>query len=294
MKLHPDYENEKERPVKKFGMGSWEGFTEIDSKLTGQWVIPKDAGGTIIHDGLEYVEQAVQHDASGQRFGVVGENRSPINLDTSEVISDKTILMYDYNKIDPTLQEKFKHVYEKAGKLPNQEEPKVTVKNGVEDIDGGTAEEVTNRTTNKKDEAKTVERIERAEKGSERVASNADNKDTYTTGTLAKDTVEDMSDREKLSRKRFSRWSSVGKAGGAIGIGAFALASLVDTNENLSDKRELARRQESQERDFQKKQTQQRREQAKEGYGYTTPNDLVAQMWNDRIGHYKMGNAKYQ
>lgn len=98
----------------------------------------------------------------------------------------------------------------------------------------------------------------------------------------------------QASEKRIKGWATKSKVTGLVGLGAFALASVMDTSEALNEKKDVSRMTEEQERNLAKKQKQEEKNQSQYAYGHLNAGDIVGEMWNNRLGHHKMGNAKFQ
>src|SRR5690606_34392387 len=100
-------------------------------------------------------------------------------------------------------------------------------------------------------------------------------------------------DKEKKTNK-MNRWLGRTQAGALLGLGAFALASAIDTNNRLSQQREAERMVNQQERNLTRQMNAERQKQREQSYGYVDFGNIVHEMWNERIGHHKMGNAKFE
>jgi len=94
--------------------------------------------------------------------------------------------------------------------------------------------------------------------------------------------------------KKAKKLLSAGKAAGMIGLGAFAVASILDTWDELHQDVRVERQKAIQERNLTRQMNREKRELAKQGYGNIDLGSIVLDMWEERIGHYKMGNAKFQ
>jgi hypothetical protein len=120
--------------------------------------------------------------------------------------------------------------------------------------------------------------------------SNAKN---VSTGDLAQVTNE--IDVDKMVAKAKGR---AGKVGWAVaGIGAFIGAtSLIGVSHKLERNREVARMQNDAEYALYKKEKEEGKTMSQMfGYNKHQPmGQLVMDMWDDRMGHHKMGNSKFQ
>jgi hypothetical protein len=81
---------------------------------------------------------------------------------------------------------------------------------------------------------------------------------------------------------------------GAIGIAAIGVASLVDVGSKLADDRKASEQRNQQEQELIQRQNREKQKQGKMGYGYVDYGQVVLQQYQKRIGHYAMGNAKFQ
>ena len=109
----------------------------------------------------------------------------------------------------------------------------------------------------------------------------------------SKITASDVStnDVKKASIKKFHGRA---KAVGAASIGLFALASVVDTQNNLADKRREGKMVNKQEQNLKDKNRREAQKHKEKSYGYVDGGEIVQEMFANRIGHHKMGNAKFQ
>jgi len=104
--------------------------------------------------------------------------------------------------------------------------------------------------------------------------------------------------KKVMSATEEARWQKNMSAklgvGMAIGIAAFSVATIADTFSGMSQERKASIDRNLQEQELVKKQTTEKRQQDKMGYGYVDHGQIVLQQWEKRIGHYAMGNAKFQ
>jgi hypothetical protein len=111
-------------------------------------------------------------------------------------------------------------------------------------------------------------------------------------GDVTKAAKKVMSATEEL-RWQKNMQSKLG-VGIAIGIAAFSVATIADTFSGMSQDRKASINRNLQEQELAKKQAAESRQQDKMGYGYVDHGQIVLQQWEKRIGHYAMGNAKFQ
>ncbi|MDK2600732.1 hypothetical protein QO179_24870 [Bacillus stercoris] len=104
----------------------------------------------------------------------------------------------------------------------------------------------------------------------------------------------DMNIEHAEKVKKMKNWANKSKLVGALGLGVFALASVMDTSDRLDRNRRVSAMKEEQEENLQKKLKRQERSQAQNSYGYVDMGEIVGQLFDSRIGHYKMGNSKFQ
>lgn len=118
-----------------------------------------------------------------------------------------------------------------------------------------------------------------------------------TTGILSKREVLDegkkaMTEVEELRwQKGIKRRLGVASKLGIVALGA---ATFLDITDGLEADRRAAEERGHQEQELKKKQSTERKRQRQEGYGYTDYGQIVLEQWEKRIGHYAMGNSKFQ
>lgn len=99
---------------------------------------------------------------------------------------------------------------------------------------------------------------------------------------------------KQAKSKKMNKWLRNGRLAGMIGLGAFAVATALDTNESLAQNKRTTRMTEEQERNLTRKMKREEKEQKQYSYGYVGMGDIVHELFENRIGHHKMGNAKFQ
>lgn len=147
-----------------------------------------------------------------------------------------------------------------------------------------------------KEAHKETARVE-AEAQATNVAQQGEKHKQITVGDTAKEVPkvkQDNSFNAQNSEKRVKGWARKTKLAGAVGLGAFALASVMDTADGFSADKRVSRMKAEQEERLTKKQNQEESSQKQYSYGHMDMGDMVFEMFNNRIGHHKMGNAKFQ
>ena len=88
------------------------------------------------------------------------------------------------------------------------------------------------------------------------------------------------------------------KKAGKIGLGAFVLATVLDINESIERDIRVEEMLRQQEENLKKKMRrpiwEKRWEKIKEDFENVDMGKLALQLFEERIGHYKMGNAKFE
>lgn len=122
-------------------------------------------------------------------------------------------------------------------------------------------------------------------------------KNKVTSGKVTTEEVKAKHDAgfDKLAKeKKMKSTLQKGKLIGGIGLGLFAVASVMDTSNKLGENKAVSRMKEEEEQSLIRKQNQEKKNQNQYSYGYMTGGDIVGELWNNRLGHHKMGNAKFQ
>jgi hypothetical protein len=104
-----------------------------------------------------------------------------------------------------------------------------------------------------------------------------------------------LSDAEKVKViKNAEKSVNILKHGARIGIAAIGVGMLIDIGNGLHHNHKVKdekAKQEQKAKDQEVKDKQDMRQMF--GYNYVDFGDIVKDMWNQRIGHYKLGNAKF-
>jgi hypothetical protein len=139
-------------------------------------------------------------------------------------------------------------------------------------------------------------RTTKAKDVSDNIAHNEEHVNKETAGTLEQKVAKEKHDasmRNLASQKKVSGWLEKGKLLGAIGLGAFAVATVMDASDRLDHKTETSKMTNEEKKMKDKKQSDVERKYHQQAYGAVNMGDMVTQMFQDRIGHHKMGNAKF-
>lgn len=137
-----------------------------------------------------------------------------------------------------------------------------------------------------------------AEAQSTKVSQNLENTSKVTSSKINKvvevegEANKSLVDQAKV--KKMKNWLGKAKVAGAIGLGAFAVASVMDTSQTMSEKREVSRMTEKQERNLNRKLKREEKNQSQYAYGHVDFGQMAIDMFNERTGHHKMGNSKFQ
>lgn len=100
-----------------------------------------------------------------------------------------------------------------------------------------------------------------------------------------------LTDEEKLRwHKNRGRKAHVA---GVVGLGAFSVATLMDVGAKLKEDRVADIAHNKAEQELAKKMTTEKQKQAQMGYGYVDYGQVVLEQFEKRIGHYAMGNARF-
>lgn len=78
-----------------------------------------------------------------------------------------------------------------------------------------------------------------------------------------------------------------------IGLAAFGIATIMDATSGMSDNRKASVERNRQEQELAKRQSAEKQRQGQQGYGYVDYGQIVLEQWEKRIGHYAMGNARF-
>lgn len=162
-------------------------------------------------------------------------------------------------------------------------------------VDGPEMKDVTEKAVDTKETEVKAEPKD-VKKQSEDIAHNKDKNDTTTVKDVNRVdglTEHEISQKAIASQRRITGWKEKAKVVGALGLGAFAVATALDISERLDHKTNTSKQVNEEKHNKQKQAHQQRMDQWKQSYGYINMGDMVHQMFQDRIGHHQMGNAKF-
>ena len=114
----------------------------------------------------------------------------------------------------------------------------------------------------------------------------------YAHANVAKEAKKTMDAAEEMRwQQNMKRKSGVAMA---VGIAAFGVATIADSFEGMEQERKASIERNRQEQELAQRQSAESRRQDKQGYGYVDYGQIVLQQYEKRIGHYAMGNAKFQ
>ena len=143
--------------------------------------------------------------------------------------------------------------------------------------------------------------VKRAEAEAEatKIAQNIENTTKATASDIQQVKIEvdhekKMKAQAEASAKRVEKWKGRAGVAGVVGLGAFALASVMDTSEGMAEDKRVSRMTEQQERNLTRKQNREKKSQDAYGLNNVDFGQMALEMFNERIGHHKMGNAKFQ
>ena len=118
-----------------------------------------------------------------------------------------------------------------------------------------------------------------------------------TTASMNKEKVRARAEA-KLENRAEMKMLRRAKTAGKIGLGAFALATVLDINESIERdirvKEMLKQQEENAKRKMRRPIWEKRWEKIKEDFENVDMGKLALQLFEERIGHYKMGNAKFE
>jgi hypothetical protein len=138
---------------------------------------------------------------------------------------------------------------------------------------------------------------EAAKKHSEDIAHNTEKKETVNPSDIVKEDLKqaekDAVKRNLKSQEKITGWMGKAKVLGAIGLGAFAVATVMDASDRLDHKSKTSEMVNQEQKMKNKKQHEVEKKYHAQAYGAINMGDMVTQMFQDRIGHHKMGNAKF-
>jgi hypothetical protein len=106
-------------------------------------------------------------------------------------------------------------------------------------------------------------------------------------------TEAEISQKAIASQKRITGWKEKGKVLGMIGLGAFAVATAIDISDRLDHGTDTAKMVNEEKKSQQKKQHDTEKKYHQQAYGAIDMGSMVTQMFQDRIGHHRMGQAKF-
>lgn len=114
-----------------------------------------------------------------------------------------------------------------------------------------------------------------------------------TVGDLTEHDVKEKSIKNLKSEKKMTEWKEKGKMLGAIGLGVFAVGTAIDISDRMDHKSKTSEMVNSEQQMKNKKQSKAEKKYHQQAYGAVNMGDMVTQMFQERIGHHKMGNSKF-
>lgn len=166
-------------------------------------------------------------------------------------------------------------------------------------IDKRNAEEVVKQEQRQQNEIPKEEARVKAEGDAHKVSTRYEGTSKVTSGDIEQEKAKvahELSDAEYKKKKlaKMEKWRGRGAVAGMAGLGAFALASVMDTSARMGDQKEVSRMTAEQEASLLKKQSQERKRNQENGYSHVDMGEIAFEMFNNRLGHHKMGNAKFE
>lgn len=160
-----------------------------------------------------------------------------------------------------------------------------------------TSDRVASNEDHKKNESMREVYREVPKQESQRVVDQEEKKSTISVSDQQKETIKVKGQKEINAdveyRKVKSGWSKM-KLAGAIGLTAFGVASVLDVKKELDQDKAVERMKNMQEKELKSRQSSERDMMKQFGYGNVDFGQMAIDMFNERIGHYKMGNSKFQ
>lgn len=99
---------------------------------------------------------------------------------------------------------------------------------------------------------------------------------------------------EQAEVRKAQNFFSKAKVAGALGLGAVAVASVLDFSEELEQDVKVESMKAKQEENIIRRRKAEDEAMSQYGYGHVDMGQIAIDMFNDRIGHFKMGNAKFE
>lgn len=104
-------------------------------------------------------------------------------------------------------------------------------------------------------------------------------------------------DKEKIAKKAAS-WNRTGKIGFFASVGLIGATSLLDVSHELHEETTEAKMINTQEKNLKRQEIAEQRALRRNDYGYASSyvdfGEIATELFNERIGHYKMGNSKFE
>lgn len=101
--------------------------------------------------------------------------------------------------------------------------------------------------------------------------------------------IEELADAERKMVTIGGKFGTMLKVGAAI----VGVASIVDIGQKVADSREAKRIKHEQEKALIEKEKRRKKKDKEQSYGYIQDGEILFDLFGERTGHYKMGNAKF-
>lgn len=141
--------------------------------------------------------------------------------------------------------------------------------------------------------------------GAQHAINLLDNKGIEVTEMFKEKTIKDLVVKEvgedsksiraaaEAERKALSRFAKIGTIG-KISAGIIGAATVVDVARKMHDERAAEHMKAEQEWNLKEKDKQRKKQQKEMSYGYLQQGEILFDLFGNRTGHHKMGNAKFQ
>lgn len=103
-----------------------------------------------------------------------------------------------------------------------------------------------------------------------------------------------LSESDMKKMETFKKVNKVGRGIGAVGALAVGAATVLDIGQGINEKRRVEDMKKEQEKSLRRKQKQEDEYKRSQGYGHTDLGGIVFDMFEERLGHHKIGNARFQ
>lgn len=100
--------------------------------------------------------------------------------------------------------------------------------------------------------------------------------------------------KEEANIKTAKKIKSGAKFGAALTAGIIGVGTVLDIGSGFNERKEIQRDLAEQEKKLARSQSQETNSMKRKSHDYVDMGEIVHEMFNERIGHYKMGNSKFQ